>query len=202
MMVHGDLQVQAPELLLAQFGNLPAWCLQFIMDWISKFTTQRPVGEIYFPSDVITPILIPSVGKARPDLIKLAKQTWREVTGNKLYEFQRQWASTTRRAEYFYNIALDEDRWLAKYGRFVKEDVRMVTYWDFLIIYREAERVDQLFQKRQMPFLYLERQRRCIPLTSKIHALANEMYAAKIARKIKKRELPSEPFVVVQDKAQ
>jgi hypothetical protein len=71
-MVHKDLQVQAPEFLLAQFGNLPAWCLQFIMDWIIKFTTQRPVGEIYFPSDVITRIL-PSVGKAKPDLIKLAK---------------------------------------------------------------------------------------------------------------------------------
>jgi hypothetical protein len=68
-----------------------------------------------------------------------------------------------------------------------------------LIIYREAKRVDQPFQKRQMPFLYLEREHRCIPLTRKIPALADKMYASKTTRKIKKPDLPSKPFVVVQD---
>jgi hypothetical protein len=35
-------------------------------------------------------------------------------------------------------------------------------------MYREADRVDQVFLKAQLPMLYLARQRRCIPLNDSL----------------------------------
>jgi hypothetical protein len=66
---------------------------------------------------------------------------------------------------------------------------------DLLSMYREADRVDQVFWEEQLPMLYLARQRRCLPLYDSLRDPTIERDIEN--QKIQGATLPAEAELVV-----
>jgi hypothetical protein len=72
MICHGDLQLQKGELAIALFGNLLAYCLNFVQSFFAQVYNNEPKAEYYHLKDV-TPIL-PLV------LMEEKQRVWNRVT--------------------------------------------------------------------------------------------------------------------------
>jgi hypothetical protein len=52
MIMHGDLQMQESELVMAHLGNLAAYCVKFATEFFEQLRDDRyPSGDIYNPLD-------------------------------------------------------------------------------------------------------------------------------------------------------
>jgi hypothetical protein len=76
----------------------------------------------------------------------------------------------------------------------MKGDAKCFVYYNYLCIYKEADRVAQLFCKVQLPILHYHRQRRCIPINYAKRDATIEKAIEQ--RQIQKAKLDQEPEVL------
>ena len=190
MICHGDLQLQEGELAIAFFGNLPAYCLEFVKSFFDQVYKYEPRAEYYHPKDV-TPIL-PSVFMADK------QRVWNRVTDETFYLYRSHMSRTASSCSTLLETCLDPAQFESKYGR--KTVTAVCSNLDVLSIWREAVRVNQLLEKKQLPVLLYHRQRMSVPIL-KWHKKYEEDLKRDIAEGnlgyCQRDMLPEEPNVVL-----
>jgi hypothetical protein len=149
MICHEDLQLQQKKLIIAFFGNLLAYCLNFVQSFFAQVYNNEPRAEYYYPKDV-SPIL-PSM------LIEEKQRVWNGVTIEKFYLYRSHMSRTSSSCKELLQICLDLAMFESKYGQ--KTVIAIFSNLDVLSIWREAARVNWLLEKKQLPVLLFHRQR-------------------------------------------
>jgi hypothetical protein len=192
MICHGDLKVKKGEMAVAFFGNLPAYCLNFVQNFFAQVYNNEPWGDFYHPKDV-KPIIASVFSEER-------QQIWNRMTSGMYYEFRSHWSRTHSSFLELLELCLNRTKFDAKYGRKTVTDI--CSNLDVLGIYREGARVNLLLEKKQLPVLLIDRQRRSVPILKWQKKYQDDVLRdiadQKIGRDMKTIRLDREPYVVIQ----
>jgi hypothetical protein len=124
------------------------------------------------------------------------QQMWDLVSSETRIGFLIEFTRVVARASKAYEAAMKETEWEKSYGTLMGV-YGMYFHWnDLLSMYREADRVDQVFCEEQLPMLYLARHRRCLPLYSSLRDPTIER-DIESNQKLQEATLPSEAELVV-----
>jgi hypothetical protein len=109
MILHGDLQLTAGELAIAYFGNLPAYCLELVVEFYNQLYREEPRAAYYHPRDVKQPIL-PSVND-----MELRQLVWNNMTDKQFYEYRSHWSIISSTTMTIYNTMIDNDKFIRRF---------------------------------------------------------------------------------------
>jgi hypothetical protein len=154
MICHEDLQLKKEELAIAFFGNLPAYCLNFVQSLFAQVYNNEPRAEYYHPKDV-KPIFCLVFSEKR-------QRIWNRVTTQIFFMYRSHMSRTSSSFDELLKICLDRAKFEDKYGR--KTITQICSNLDVFSIYRESVRVNLLLEKKQLPLLLTHRQRMSVPI--------------------------------------
>jgi len=189
MVMYGDLQVAHSDLLMSFTGNLPAYCLQFLQAYFVQASKEFPYHPRVNPKEPVLGIV--------PNSSRKQKQSaWNDCLADQLQSFQDHWTSVQIESEALFQLMLRTEQYQKKFvGRTI---YKVCNNFDFLMIYREAIRVDNLFLKKQLPILLFARQLRSLPFTFFQEKEREEIRSAILEYTVRTPSMLVEPFDIFQ----
>ena len=155
MVAHGDLQFENSELFCVYFGNLPAYTLTFMNSFLKQLNKEVVAHPRYWPKQ-------PKVPLERELSDSECMKAWSKRTPQAMDVF-------TRRVKDFHTegiLAKVHQIFpnLDKYNHaYPSSDFTLVNRFHFLIVYREAIRIQYCYMGGKIPLVYPRRQYRCLP---------------------------------------
>lgn len=154
MLLHGHLQMENSDLLLAFFGNLPAYVLEFMVTYIKQTNRVSPGPSPLSPRRPCCDMT--------PTTIDDRQRFWNNISTFRLAEYQQKWLDLIPCVTPLLEIFRDTERCLQK---FPNSYHATCCNYDFMGIFMGASRVNSMFSHRYLPMLDEPRQWRSLPFS-------------------------------------